>query len=389
MKQVHSQHVDDESYFDSYEETSFLKTSYEEQIKLKSQYINTQFQSLDIKSDIKPIILADHPQHYRHKVTSSATNTKANGKWQLKLGFYIENTHKIKPVFESILQHKAIENTLKNIETILQKNKFTAYVKGHSRGIIKHVLIKRSYDSGDLLVVFVTQGRIFPNSKQIIGMIREKNPSIKTVVQIIQNTDTHIVLYGEDKVLYGPGYIIDKIDDLSFKLSAKSFYQVNPEQMMKLYHNAFDLANINKSELVVDCYSGIGTLSLLAAKKAKSVVAVEMNATAVKDAIENASRNHINNVKFIKDDAAHFLETYQERVDVLLIDPPRIGVSMNFIEAIKTLKPKRIVYISCFVETQIRDIKQLNHLYDIEAVQPVDMFPYTSHIENIVLLTLK
>ena len=351
--------IDDDNYFDQLDQSDFVTLSYDDQIKLKYQHVIHSFQSNLIKTRIQPVIIASHPMHYRHKVTASATNIKTQGKLKLRLGFYIEKTHKIKPGFESIVQDKTIEKVLKDMEYIFQKHHFTAYVKGHSRGIIKHILIRKSYANKEMLVVIVTQGSLFPNVKQIIKEIREKNSFITSVVQIIQNKETPIVLYGEEKILYGKGYIIDKIGDLSFKLSAKSFYQVNPEQMMILYQHAFKLANIQTHETVMDCYSGIGTISLLAAQYAKKVTAIEMNHVAVKDAIDNAKRNQISHVTFIRDNVETFLGTYQDKVDVLILDPPRIGASRLFIEAVKKLKPNRIIYISCFPETQARDIKQL------------------------------
>lgn len=389
MQKQKIEKIDDEQYFDSIEETNFERLSYDDQIIQKQQNVIEQFHKRNIHTKIQKVIAADNPKHYRHKVTASATNVKSHGKLKLRLGFFIEKTHKIKPVFESILHDKLIDFTLKDIEKILQKYNITAYVKGHDRGVIKHVLIRKSYATKDLLVVFVTQGKLFPNSKRIINELREKNNHLKSVIQIIQKTETHIVLYGDEKILFGPGYIIDNIEDLSFKLSAKSFYQVNPAQMLKLYQETFDLANIKQTDTVLDCYAGIGTLSLLAAKQAKSVIAVEMNTSAVTDAIGNAKKNNIKHVKFIKNDVEKFIETYHQPIDVLIIDPPRIGASIKFIEAVKRLKPKRIVYISCFVETQARDIQQLLALYHVKVIQPVDMFPYTSHIENIVLLEIK
>lgn len=386
---MHSFQSDDDIYFSKNSQSDFSKTPYPEQMNQKMMFIEKAFQKYHIQHDILPIIASKHPRYYRHKVTASATNVKSHGKRQLRLGFFIENSHQIKASFKSILHDKAIEMLLEDIESTLQKYRIEAYEKGYHRGIIKHVLIRKSYAKNHLLIVFVTQGNLFPNAKKMIQTLRVKHPLIQSVVQVIQKKDTHIVLYGEERVLYGPGYIIDKIDDLSFKLSAKSFYQVNPEQMLVLYQKAFELAKIKPHELVMDCYSGIGTLSLLAAKQAKHVIAIEMNQSAVKDAIGNAKKNEIKNITFVQDDVEHFIATYRKPIDVLLIDPPRIGVTKRFIDDIKKLKPKRIIYISCFVETQARDIHQLLSHYEIKHIQSIDMFPFTKHVESIVSLSLK
>lgn len=389
MKPKPTMIVDDETYFDQLDQTDFIHMPYDQQLIIKHEHVKKIFEDKGIFEVVNPVIQAETPRHYRHKVTVTATNLKVHGKPQIKFGFYMEKTHKIKPVFESLLHDEAIEKTLKDIEDILQKNHFSGYVKGQSRGIIKHVLIRKSFATKDMLLVFVTHGHVFPNAKQIIHAIREKNPHVKSVVQIIQRIDTPIVLYGEDHLLFGPGYIEDHIGEFRFRLSAKSFYQINPKQMLRLYETAFEFSNIHQNERVMDCYSGIGTLSLLAAMKAKEVIAIEVNQSAVKDAIENAKRNHVTHVSFIKDDVEKFIASYEKDVDVLLLDPPRSGVSMAFVSSVKRLKPKRIVYISCFPETQARDVSQWCDSYSITYIQPVDMFPYTSHVECIVLLQLK
>ncbi len=389
MSKPHIKAVDDEQYFNNLSQKEFEHLDYQKQTEYKYQHVIDQYHKYHLDNPVNQVVVADHPKYYRHKVTTTATNVKTHGKLTLRLGFFIENTHKIQPKFESFLHDKLIESTLKQIEKSLQKYKITAYKKGYNRGVIKHVMVRKSYTNNDLLVVFVTHGSLLPNHKHIIRDIRDNNDHVKSVIQIIQKVETHIVLYGEERILFGPGFIIDYIEGIQFKISAQSFYQINPAQMMKLYIHAFEYANIQKHEHVMDCYAGIGTISLLAAQKAQSVIAVEMNASAVKNAIENAKRNNISNVTFVKEDAETYMHTYQHPIDVLIIDPPRIGVSKAFIASIKRLKPKRIVYISCYVETQARDIKQLSSLYKVERIQPVDMFPYTTHVESVSLLHKK
>jgi 23S rRNA (uracil1939-C5)-methyltransferase len=237
--------------------------------------------------------------------------------------------------------------------------------------------------------VFVTNGVFFPNAKKITQDIRKAFDQVKTVVQMIQNKQTPIALYGEEKVLFGPGYIEDGFDGLIFRLSAKSFYQINPEQMIKLYDKALDMANIKITDKVMDCYSGIGTISLLAAKKARDVVAIEINHNAVNDAKFNAKTNKIENISFHCDDVEKFMYGFNKDIDILILDPTRTGATEKFLSAVKKLKPRKIVYISCFPETQARDLKSLLSMYYIKEIQPVDMFSYTEHVENIVLLSLK
>jgi 23S rRNA (uracil1939-C5)-methyltransferase len=192
-----------------------------------------------------------------------------------------------------------------------------------------------------------------------------------------------------NKVLYGKGFIEDEIEGIRFRLSPNSFYQVNPLQMINLYNYALQVADIKKSDFVMDCYSGIGTISLLAAKRAKEVIAIESNPAAVKDATINKKENSISNINFYHNDVSNFMYDYTKEIDVLIMDPARDGADQRFINSVLKLKPKKIVYISCFVETQVRDILRLNDLYKLVSVQPVDMFSYTSHVETVSLLELK
>ncbi|MFA6801743.1 MAG: 23S rRNA (uracil(1939)-C(5))-methyltransferase RlmD, partial [Acholeplasmataceae bacterium] len=330
-------------------ENKFLKISYEEQIKQKSEYVSNVFTQEKINIPVNQIIRNEKPKHYRHKVTASATSVLVNKKPKLRLGMFVENTHDIDPNFTSIIHDQDIDLLLNHIEKVLNQYKISAYDIKTKKGIIKHVLIRKSYLNQDMLIVFVTNGYLFPNSKNIISDIRKDFPNVKTATQMIQNKQTPIALYGEEKILFGKGYIEDGFDDLTFRLSSKSFYQVNPQQMIKLYEKAIELANIDTKDVVMDCYSGIGTISLLAAKKAKEVIAVEVNQSAVKDAIFNAKNNNIDNVKFYCDDVEKFMDTFNQKVDVLILDPTRTGASLKFIQSVVKLKPKKIVYISCFV----------------------------------------
>lgn len=204
---------------------------------------------------------------------------------------------------------------------------------------------------------------------------------------------TSLVLGERETILYGNGYIEDILCGCRFRISAKSFYQINPIQTEVLYNKAIQLANLTGKEIVIDTYCGIGTIGLIASKKAKRVIGVEVNKDAIKDAIFNAKRNNINNVRFFNADASDFMEDIArqgEKIDVLFMDPPRAGSDERFLSSAVKLQPKRIVYISCNVETQERDLKYLvKKGYDVKIIQPVDMFPHTNHVETVVLLSHK
>jgi 23S rRNA (uracil1939-C5)-methyltransferase len=363
----------------------FLHTTYDYQLKLKEKHVESLYKKLGLFHQVVPIIKSDEPLHYRHKTVLSAT-TKKN---KLRLGLYQEKSKTITPFLECYIHDKKANEVFKTIEQLLNQFKISAYDIDKKQGIIKHVMIRKSYARNDMMVVFVTQGNLFPNAKKISQMLVKKHPQVKTTIQNIHNKDTHLVLLEQEKTIYGSGYIIDQIDDLSFKLSPRSFYQVNPMQMQKLYQKAIDVADIKKTDIVIDTYSGIGTLSLLIAKKAKQVYAIEVNKDAHQDALDNEKYNQIQNIDFIHGDVSENMFKITSSIDVLFMDPTRDGASIAFLDDVMKLKPKKIVYVSCEPKTQVRDVNTLSQLYDIKQIQPVDMFSQTVHVQSIVLLSLK
>ncbi|VEU82310.1 23S rRNA (uracil(1939)-C(5))-methyltransferase RlmD [Acholeplasma hippikon] len=354
------------------------------QLTKKQEIVETLFQK-----KANPIMKNPNPRGYRHKAVLSATNIKVGSNNQLRLGFFEEGSKKIKPRIGHFLHHPEIDEIFKTVEKLLVTYKFKAYMSNYKEGLIKHVLIRKSYAFNQFMVVISTQGNLFPNAKDFIKELISIHPNITTVVQNIHRKDTKLVVLEEEKVLYGKGYIQDKIDDLIFNISPRAFYQINPALMVDLYHKALEMANISEHDTVLDCYSGIGTISLLAAKKAKMVYGLEINDASVKDAIKNKKENKVENVNFILGDVEKTIEEFKDKVDVLIMDPTRQGASLKFIQAVLNLKPKKIVYIACDPQTQFRDICQLTKNYNVKEIQPVDMFTYTAHVENIVLLSLR
>lgn len=386
-RQTNDERLDDDVFFDM-RNTHFENLKYSEQLTIKVENVKKAFINANLKVDISPIVKNPKPQGYRHKVVLSAFNQKIGQTFKLRLGLYEEGSKKIKPIIHHIIHDQAINEVLVTVEEILQKYKIRAY-DGIGQGVIKHVMIRKSYHQGDMILVFVTQGYILPNHKLIIKDIIAKHPKVKTVIQNMHDRETKLVLLDQEKVLYGTGYIEDQIEGLKFRLSAKSFYQVNPRVMFDLYKKAIDDANIKSSDIVLDCYCGIGTISLLAAKQAKKVIGIDVNTVAIKDAIYNKKKNQIDSVEFIAADVENFIQNYNQQVDVLLMDPTRLGATPLFLESVLRLQPKRIVYISCEVGTQVRDLKVLMKSYEIKSIQPFDLFSYTGHVENVTLLSLK
>ena len=363
----------------------FLHTTYDYQISLKETYVKNLFKEEGLFHQVSPIIKSDEPLHYRHKTVLSATPKKS----KLRLGLYQEKSKTITPFLGCFIHDKKANEVFRTIEQLLNQFKISAYDIDKKQGIIKHVMIRKSHHRGDLMVVFATQGNLFPNAKKISQMLVKKHPEVKTTVQNIHNKDTHLVLLEQEKTIYGSGYILDQIGDLSFKLSPRSFYQVNPMQMQKLYQKAIGIAEIKKTDIVLDTYSGIGTLSLLIAQKAKQVYAIEVNKDAHQDALDNKKYNQMSNVDFIYGDVSEHMFKITADIDILFMDPTRDGASRSFLDDVMRLKPQKIIYISCDPKTQVRDVKILSKLYDVKIIQPVDMFSQTVHVESVVLLSLK
>lgn len=365
-----------------------LKTStlerlpYHRQIKLKQDYINKSFFNL---AKVEPFILNPSPTNYRHKVTLSAVNINR----RLRLGLYVENTKRIKPGIKNILHDKDIEELLEHVEKILQKYKITAYDEKSNRGIIKHILVRKSNFNKQLLISFVTNKSLFPNNKAIVKDILDLNLKVTSISQIKQFRNTKFVLLGEELVLHGKGYIEDRIFDNKFYLSAQSFFQVNPMQMINLYSEAIKLADLKKHHIAVDAYGGMATIALSIAKDVKKVYSIDSNHAAFEQAKLSISRNKVKNVTAVFNDVEDWLFNVKEKIDFLFLDPPRSGASSKFIRAVLKLKPTHIIYISCEPTTLIRDLNQLKGVYNIDKVIPVDMFSYTEKIETIVKLTIK
>lgn len=363
----------------------FLHIKYDEQLRMKTDLIYKLIQRNNLQTNILPIIKSDKPLNYRHKIVASATTKNK----KLRLGLFQENSKNIIPFLNCYIQDEAGNAVLSTTEELLNKYKIPAYEIDQDTGMIKHIMIRKSYESGKMLVVIVTNGNLLPNGKKIASDLVQKHPLVQSVIQNIHRKKTKLVLLDEEKIIYGKGYIEDKIEGISFRLSSKSFYQVNPMQMIKLYKTALDLAEIKPDHIVIDTYSGIGTISLLAATKAKEVIAIESNLSSYQDALINKKNNQIPNLTFAHSDVESYLKTYTGKADCLIMDPTRDGSSESFLNAVLELKPKKIVYISCDPRTQVRDILVLLKGYNLVSVQPVDMFSQTVHVESIALLTLK
>jgi 23S rRNA (uracil1939-C5)-methyltransferase len=336
---------------------------------------------------VDQIIGMDHPWDYRNKITSSYAR---HGK-KIVSGFYKAYSHDIVPVEECYIQNPVADPILNTIKELVKKFKMQVYQEDRRQGLLRHVLIRTGYHSEETMVVFVLAQKVFPGKNKFIKELTKLHPEITTILMNYNDKKTSIVLGKMDQVLYGDGFIEDTLCGLRFKMSPQSFFQINPIQTEKLYQLAMEYADIKKDEIVLDTYSGIGTISLVAAQKAHKVYGVEINKSAVHNAITNAKLNKIKNTRFVHADATEAMVEMardQFHIDVLFMDPPREGSTPAFLKAALKLKPKKIVYISCNPETQARDLLVLKNKYTVEKISAVDMFPHTTHVETVVKLLL-
>ncbi len=328
-----------------------------------------------------------HPYNYRNKVQAAFGRDQ---KGHIISGVYQSSTHRIVSVDKCMIEDITADRIIVTIRKMLPEFKLSAYDERTGQGFLRHVLVKRGFATGEVMVVLVTSTPIFKNQKPFIKKLLEKHPEITTIVLNVNDKFTSLVLGKWEKAIYGKGYIEDICCGCRFRISAKSFYQINPVQTEVLYSTAVEYAGLTGREKVLDAYCGIGTIGMIASRKAGSVAGVELNADAVKDAIYNAKLNGIENCWFTCGDAGEFMEgmaAENQRPDVVFMDPPRAGSDRRFLESLIRMAPKRVVYISCNPETLGRDLGVLTRGgYRVTAAQPVDMFPHTNHIECVVRL---
>ena len=363
----------------------FMHINYEYEKKLKQKFLTDLFKPFSL-GEI-PLTGMEDPYNYRNKCQMTYKLSKSK---KVVSGLYEEYTHNIVTISDCMLQSEKANKVIQILNKILTKNKIQPYDEKTRTGIIRHIFIRYGFNSKQLMLVIVTNGEFFPGRNNVIKDLNKENLGITTIVQNYNSRDTSIVLGDRERVIYGPGYIYEYVSDYKFKISPKSFFQVNTKGMEILYSKAIKSAEIKKTDIVIDAYCGVGTISIFAAKEAKKVYGVELNKNAIIDARLNAKINNINNIEFLADDATNFmthLAKNKEKVDIVIMDPPREGSTKQFINAIGYLKPRKVIYISCDPKTLKRDLYLFSENdYVIKSIEGVDMFPKTQHVETICLL---
>lgn len=363
---------------------SWINKPYVEQLKNKEKQLK---ELLAPFCKVEGVIPMEHPEHYRNKVHAVFGENRYHDAIS---GIYEQKSHRIVPVDSCLIENANADEIIVSIRGLLKSFHIRPYNEDTGYGLLRHVLIRTGHVTGQIMVVLVLASPILPSKNNFVKALLKLHPEITTVVINVNNRNTSMVLGDKEHVIYGKGYIEDELCGKRFRISPKSFYQVNPVQTEILYGKALEYAGLTGKETVVDAYCGTGTIGMIAAKKAGKVFGVESNPDAVRDAVGNAKANDVKNIRFYREDAGHFLQSCAADnmpVDVVLMDPPRAGSSEEFLDAVAKIGPKRVVYVSCNPTTLERDCTYLEKQgYRAKEVWPVDMFPWSGAVEAVCLL---
>ena len=361
---------------------------YDETLKIKQNLVQSLVnKTLKNKIKVKETIGMENPYYYRNKAQFPIGKDKENN---VVMGVFANRTHEIIPIEECFIQNKEIQKLSKFILEFIKENDISVYDETSRKGLIRHIVTKIGIKTNEIMCIIVINGKEIPKEKELTMQIIKKFPNVKTIVKNINTKNTNVIMGEKNEKIYGDGYIEEKLGEYTFKISPHSFYQVNPVQAEKLYSIGVEAANINKEDVVFDLYCGIGTISLFMAKYAKKVYGVEIVEQAIKDAKENAKINNIKNTEFIAGDTKLILDDLINNKNIIpnvvMVDPPRKGLDNRSVENILKIMPNRFVYISCNPATLVRDLAKFEEMYEIKSIQPVDMFPFTAHVECVCVL---
>lgn len=365
--------------------------SYQKTLEIKQNSVQALVnKTLKNKIMVKNTVGMEDPYYYRNKAQFPVGIDKENKAY---IGVFANRTHTIIPIQKCYIQKEISQEIGNFICDFINENKISVYNEKSQKGLIRHIVIKVGIRTNEIMCILVINGKEIPKEEELSQKLINKFPDIKTIVKNINTKNTNVILGKENINIYGNGYITDILGDYTFKISPLSFYQVNPVQAEKLYNIGVQAAGITKEDTVFDLYCGIGTISLFMSKYAKKVYGIEIVEQAIDDAKENCKINNITNSEFIAGDVekvlADLIENKDIIPDIIMVDPPRKGLDNTTIENIMKIKPKKLIYISCNPATLIRDLAKLEEEYNIKEITPVDMFPFTSHVECVCVLNLK
>lgn len=370
---------------------SLRHIKYEKTLEMKQNAVQSLVNKiLKNKIEVQKTLGMENPYYYRNKAQYPVGK---NSEGKAQIGVFANRTHEIIPIQECYIQNKKSQEVAKFVIEFINANNISVYNEKTRKGLVRHIVTKVGVKTNEIMCVLVINGKEIPKEKELVTEVTEKFPEVKTIVKNINTQNTNVVMGKENIVIYGSGYIKDQLGKYIFKISPHSFYQVNPIQAENLYNIGVQAANIDKNDIVFDLYCGIGTISLFMAQYAKKVYGIEIVEQAIQDAKENAKINNIENAEFIAGDVENVLDDLikikKVIPDVIMIDPPRKGMDNKSVENILNIKPKKLVYISCNPATLVRDLAKFEEEYEVKTIKPVDMFPFTSHVECVAVLHIK
>ncbi|MCY8234835.1 23S rRNA (uracil(1939)-C(5))-methyltransferase RlmD [Priestia endophytica] len=363
---------------------------YEAQLDYKTKQVKEVLARLGNIKDVTvhPTLGMEDPWNYRNKAQVPVGESEGG----LVAGFYKQRSHDIIDIERCMIQQEQNDDVVQSVREICSKYGIRAYDEKKHKGTLRHVMVRYGATTGEQMVVLVTRTKELPNKNKVIEELRARLPQLKSIVQNMNSKKTNVIMGDETTMLWGEEYIYDNIGDIKFAISARSFYQVNPTQTKVLYDKALEYADLQGEEEVIDAYCGIGTISLFLAQKAKKVYGVEIVPEAIEDAKRNAELNGITNAEFEAGKAEEVIPAWYKKgisADTLVVDPPRKGCDEALLNTIIDMKPNRVVYVSCNPGTLARDLQVLEEGgYKTVEVQPVDMFPHTTHVECVASLTV-
>lgn len=367
---------------------SLRHMTYESTLKLKRQVVqNLVNKGLKEKVEVLETIGMENPYNYRNKAQYPVG---LNSDGQPEVGVFAQRTHTIIPIQKCLIQTEISQKIAKTIIDFVKEKNIQVYNEENQKGLLRHIIIKVGKYTNQVMCILVLNDSKFDQEQELVKLLCEKYPEIKTIVKNINNKNTNVILGKENINLYGNGYIEDKLGEYIFKISPMSFYQVNPVQAEILYTTAINQANLDKNDILFDLYCGIGTIGIFASKYVNKVYGIEIVPQAIEDAKENAKINDVKNIEFICGDVEVAFDELinKEKIvpSAIIVDPPRKGLDNKTVENIAKIKPAKLVYISCNPATMVRDLAKLEEIYNIKTIQPVDMFPWTNGVESITIL---
>lgn len=365
--------------------------TYENTLKLKQNIVqNLINKELKTEIEVKETIGMENPYNYRNKVQFPVGYNKSN---ELVKGVYANRSHEVIETKGCFIQNKESEEIADFIIEFMKRHRITAYDEVNRSGIVRHIMVKIGIITNEIMCVIIVNQKELPKEQQLVKELVNKFSNIKTIVKNINNQNTNVILGNTNINLYGQGYIYDKLGEYIFEISPLSFYQINPIQTEKLYNKAIELAKLDKNDVALDLYCGIGTIGIFISKFVKRVIGIEIVEQAIENANENTKLNNIDNIEFLCGNVEELLDKLIKvediKPDVIFVDPPRRGLDCSTIQNIINVCPKKVIYISCNPATLIRDLKKFEEYYNITELQPIDMFPFTNHVECCSVLYLK